>query len=74
MCKKTIAASMSFRRGNSQKSHSARYGLYVERVGQNVDVQVFKILNYCPCIIVADEDVLGTGGWTLSFHFLDSFG
>lgn len=50
----------------------------VGQVGQNVDLLFIKVLNYCSCFvwagIVVDEDVLGTGGWTLIFHLVDNFG
>ena len=40
---------------------------------------LMMMMNYCPCfvgagIIVVDEDILETDGWTLIFHLLDNFG
>ena len=50
----------------------------VGRVGQNLDVLFFKVLDYCPSVVgtgihVVDEDVLGTCGWILIFNPLDNF-
>ena len=44
-----------------------------------MEVLLFKVSSYCSCfvgtgIIVVDADVLGAGGWTLTFQLLDNFG
>lgn len=73
-----LSASLSFKRGGSQKSHGARSGLH-GGWGKIWICLSFKIPSYGPCfvgtgIVVEKENVLGGGDWTLAVDLLDDCG